>query len=61
MKFFAVSYSCNSEAFDRCCVVCARNTHDAIRAIRSAEFGRDSYIIDIFEIKHFVNCEVVEK
>lgn len=61
MKFFAVSYSCNSEAFYRCCVVCARNTYDAIRAFQSAEFSRDFYIIDIFEVEHFVNCEVVEK
>lgn len=61
MKFFVISYSSDSEAFNRCCVVCARNNYDAIHAFQGAEFSRGFCIIDIFEVEHFVNCEVVEK
>lgn len=60
MKFFVISYSSDSGTFHHC-VVCARNNYGAIRAFQSAEFSRDFYIIDIFEVEHFVNCEVVEK
>ena len=61
MKFYVVVYAVDSTERNHYCVVRAKNVYGAICAFQSAEFSRDFFIVDVVEIEHFLNCEVVAK